>query len=236
MSQSIHDLLHRDWNQRPSASTVCLIFLGYSQFLDLGIAQTLVYAESFPSYSEWKSLVVCHSHEPQLLLHLANAYQEKGESGAARAIRQSLPHDDDGQTLETTLNEFGVLDSLTSYADKGDRLAGVRMCEAAVEEQPMNFWLWHKLCQLHIAGKDFDSAIMACNQANTKFPINPSPVLALCGVYSTKGDYRQAIELYKEFFDRREESTIWDNLLSSNGRLITLNAPNSDATAISEHQ
>jgi predicted Zn-dependent protease len=83
--------------------------------------------------------------------------------------------------------------------------ADVRRCEVAVEEKPETFWSWHNLCQVLLKRKDYDAAIRACKQGNTRFPSNPWPVLALTCVYAAAGEYHHAVLLCMDFFAGNNE-------------------------------
>lgn len=75
---------------------------------------------------------------------------------------------------------------------------------------------------MHLARNDFDGAIKACKQGITKFPDNPSPVMELSNLHAANGDYRAAINTYMKLLDDREESSLWNNLLSkSKGGMIS---------------
>jgi serine/threonine protein kinase len=94
ISESIHDLLIRNWEERPSAQTVRMMFLTYSQLLNLSIREKLINADFFPSFQEWKSLMQTQFDEHEFWSKLAEIYKQKGEPNVAAVIRQTFVHDE----------------------------------------------------------------------------------------------------------------------------------------------
>src|SRR5436190_16104063 len=63
----------------------------------------------------------------------------------------------------------------------------------AIDKEPINYWLWHDLCGLHIAANSLNGAIHACEIGIKQSGKNPSPLLELTNLYVAKGDYSAAV-------------------------------------------
>jgi serine/threonine protein kinase len=220
---AVNDLLSRDWNQRPAASSVCLMFLACSRLLDLPIMYALNASRSYPSYAEWKGLVENHPNELDFLSELATLYERIGEASLAVALQQAA----DSRTnwgQERTWSE-GPGDSIVKaelISEKAGDGGALKLLETAVQLDADNFWSWHNLCDAYVGMGDCDAAIRVCNQEITRFPSNPWPVLALANAYAVKGEYHEAISVHMKFFvgrlsgggHRRSETAIFDRLVS----------------------
>ena len=224
VSNCIKELHHRDWTQRPPAAEVLPIFKAYCRFLRLSNAPELMEIVKYPSYQKWKELVKTYPSKHDFLSGLADAYELEGERGAAISLREKLIGHNAIDTARHTYLE----------ADESLSSEWLEIIEAAIEEHPTNFWLWHHLCQIYIRRADFDSAIKACSKENIRSLANPSPALALCNVYAAKRDFPSAIRLYGEIIGDRDESTFWDNILAESEReIISLSANTNLATCMS---
>jgi serine/threonine protein kinase len=206
LAGSIHDMLRRDWNQRPSASDVCSTFQSYSRLLDLPITDTLSNAKHYPSYSEWKTLARTNPDKIKFLSQISDLFKLKGDTSVANEMRQATMHQD--RLDSESPNKSGA--AVTEFeqeivAEKEAYKADVRRCEIAVEEKPETFWPWHNLCQVFLKRKNYDAAIRACKQGNTRFPSNPWPVLALTCVYAAAGEYHHAVSRCMDFFAGNNE-------------------------------
>ena len=78
--------------------------------------------------------------------------------------------------------------------------------QASIETEPMNYWLWQKLCKVFISMNDPDGAIRACEQGIEKLANNPAPLMAVINLYAAKGDYDMAIT--KSMHLDRTQSTL----------------------------
>ena len=211
ISGCINDLLRRDWNQRPSASVVCLVFLSYSRLLDLSIVATLINSQSYPSYTEWKELVREYPNERDFFSQLADLYERLGEIVPAQALQRIAIHDHDGVygeapdaiSVGSLLMESGEIDPEKDSCGRASRFR-----DAAVAEKPDSFWSWHNLCKVNIRRGDYNAAIGACSQGNTRFPSNPWPVLAATNVHAARNDYDLAILMYMDFLTPQKEKDL----------------------------
>jgi serine/threonine protein kinase len=213
LAECIHDMLCRDWNHRPSASDVCLLFLSYSRLLNFPIASTLINAKAYPSYLEWKELASSNSNESIFFSRLSDLFEQKGETEIAKDMRQAIfnqqwvQFDDAGQSGLALTFEGQTEMQLFNKAE-------LRRCKAAIVENPESFTAWHRLCKVYLRGGDRDAAIRACNQGNTGFPSNPWPTFVLANVYAAHGDYAQAISIVMTFFsDKSAEVDVRTNKL-----------------------
>jgi len=204
----INDLLSRDWNQRPAASTICSISLAYFRLLDLSVSHALITSQSYPLYTEWKMLVENYPSELDFLSQLATVYERNGETGLATALQQVVTGSNGAHDRASAERSGG------SIVNAKHRYGEVKLLEAAVELNVDNFWSWHNLSEAYTGRGDCDTAIRAFNQGNTRFPSNPWPVLALTNAYAAKGEFHEAILVYLKFFASRNESSIFDRLVS----------------------
>ena len=77
-----------------------------------------------------------------------------------------------------------------------DQNFSIQTAQDAVEREPLNYWLWHSLCQSYAKMNDLDGAIDACKVAIKKNVNNPSPLMELSSLYAAKGNYNDAINSY----------------------------------------
>lgn len=201
VSGIINDLLKRDWNQRPSASEACSIFVSYSHFLELAAATIVLDANTFPVYSEWKALVERRLSKGEFFSQLSSMFEQKGDSAVAQAIRQDMVRRLWSRHEAIAAESVDLL-SLSSRPLSVENISAIQLSQPALED---GFWLWHDVCCLNIQTVNFDAAIRACNDGNTRFPLKPWPILALSNVYALKGDYHEAILAYMKFFSFRKE-------------------------------
>jgi hypothetical protein len=77
--------------------------------------------------------------------------------------------------------------------DTSDDDRTIRKWKDAIDKEPLNYWLWHNLCRLHVATTNLDGAIHACELRIKKSDANPSPLMELTNLYAAKGDYKASI-------------------------------------------
>jgi tetratricopeptide (TPR) repeat protein len=210
------------------------MYNSFDQFLNLPIVQTLLDGSTHPSYAEWRKLVSNHPTDQEFLYELMNFYKRKREQSAFIAIRDMLRDD-------AIVNPKSTIDSRSSdliigeyfaenYIEKGNYEGAIRAYENAIEDDPMSYWLWHKLCRAYVAQNAYDRAIAACRQGIAQFPGNWSPVMEMSNLCATKGDYKTAIDTYMQFTTSGGEESLWSNLLSEVD-LIPL-SPNMDEALV----
>jgi hypothetical protein len=194
-SENIRELLHRDHEQRPDAATAGQIFSAYCSLLSIPAVQAIVESQLYPSYREWKEVANCHVEQHEILNQLAAVYEMKGNHSVATAIQR--------ESIHRLTVEYGKND------DKG-----VHIYEDAVEREPLNFWLWHRLYEVHVTNDGLDGAIAACKQGKVNYPNNPCPVMELCNLYAARGDYDSAISTYMDLASDWEGWSHMENVLS----------------------
>jgi serine/threonine protein kinase len=182
-SENIQELLHRDRERRPNATSASQMFSTYCWILSMSRMQTIVDSELYPSYQEWKQLAKSHPDQHDFLNQVADMYERNGNCSVAIDIRQDL--------IRLGLNRLA-----TEYWERGNYNALIHIYEDAIDEEPLDFWHWHYLFEAHIAKDGFDGAIAACKQGITKHPDNPCPMMELTNLYTAKGDYHMAITIY----------------------------------------
>jgi tetratricopeptide (TPR) repeat protein len=159
--------------------------------------QTIVASQSYPSYQEWKEVANSHVDEHEILNQLAAVYERKGNHGVATAIRREFVH-----RLAAEYWEIGEFDAV------------VHIYEDAVEKDPLDFWLWHRLYEAHVAKDGIDGAIRACMKGTIKYPNNPCPAMELPNLYAAKGNYYSAISTCKYLTSDWEGWSHMENVLS----------------------
>jgi tetratricopeptide (TPR) repeat protein len=75
----------------------------------------------------------------------------------------------------------------------------VQRYQAAIKKDPMNYWLWHNCCKIHVSMNDLEGAIYACERGIKEFT-SPSPSMVLSNLYALKGNYDAAIKTYGQFY------------------------------------
>jgi tetratricopeptide (TPR) repeat protein len=196
-AENIQELLHRDHEQRPSAATASQTFSAYCSLLSISSMQSIVASQSYPSYQEWKEVANNHVNEQEMLNQLAAVYEIKGNHGVATAIRREFIH--------RVAAEYWI---------SGDVDTVIHIYEDAVEKEPLDFWLWHRLYEAHFANDGLDGAIAACKQGKVNYPNNPCPVMELCNLYAARGDYDSAISTYMDLASDWEGWSHMENVLS----------------------
>jgi hypothetical protein len=74
-----------------------------------------------------------------------------------------------------------------------------QQCQAAIADDPMNFWLWDYLCTLLVLS--IDEAIAECELGVKIYPQSPSPLMALSNLYAASSQYTEAIEIGVQFLE-----------------------------------
>jgi tetratricopeptide (TPR) repeat protein len=72
----------------------------------------------------------------------------------------------------------------------------IQTCHSAINEEPLNYWLWHELCRLYAAKNDLKGAIQACELGSGKSVANPSPLIELSNLYAANGEFKAAITTF----------------------------------------
>jgi hypothetical protein len=180
-SENIQELLHRDPAQRPNAATASRIFSAYCSLLSISTMQAVIASRSYPSYHEWKEVATKNVVEHDMLNQFAAVYEMKGNHSVATAIRRELIH---------------RVQVPAEYWKSGDFDTVIHIYEDAVEKEPLDFWLWHRLYEAHVVKGGLDGAIAACRQGKFNYPNNPCPAMELPNLYAAKGDYSRAISTY----------------------------------------
>jgi tetratricopeptide (TPR) repeat protein len=146
-----------------------------------------------------------------------NLYKGKHDQIAFIAIRDMLRDDVivnpkkqiDSRSIDLIIGEHFA----EKYIEKGNYEGAIRAYENAIEEDPMSYWLWHKLCKAYVAQNAYDRAIAACRQGIAQFPGNWSPVMEMSNLCATKGNYKTAIDTYMQLTTGGREESLWSNLL-----------------------
>lgn len=75
------------------------------------------------------------------------------------------------------------------------------MYSDALLKEPLNYWLWHNLCRLHVLENNLDGAIRACELGIEKSHKNPAPLMVLSNLYALKGQFGAAIRTSMNVFE-----------------------------------
>jgi hypothetical protein len=73
-----------------------------------------------------------------------------------------------------------------------------QQCQAAIADDPMNFWLWDYLCTLAISTGE---AIAECELGVKIHPQSPSHLMVLSNLYAANGQYTEAIKVGAQFLE-----------------------------------
>lgn len=95
---------------------------------------------------------------------------------------------------------------LEGYLANEDYDEAIRMYEDAIKRDPMNYWLWHGLCEIFVEHYGIWAAVEACKTGMEWCPTTPSPLLVLSNLYAAMGEYENAIEIWTEHFPHRRDS------------------------------
>lgn len=108
----------------------------------------------------------------------------------------------------------------------------IQRYQNAINEDPMNYWLWYNLCKIHIGTDNLEGAILACESGADKFPTSPSPLMMLSNLYAAKGDYTGAIAKSVQFLTFKP--SILCLALESKDPFITAESNESDSKVMFE--
>ena len=209
VSDSILDLLHKQPGNRPRASDISRFFFVFSQFLDfaktsLDCAQV---SRNHPSYITEMITMVINSRveNGELLYPLATEYEKKGQVVVATTLRRVLMERDALDKYRAALAN-GVTDSsllilrADTYFEKGDHDEAIDFYKEAIDVEPNDFWLWHRLSEVYLAKYHIvDAAINACSLGIKTYPKLLSAKMVLYSLYALKGEYRGAINVLHGF-------------------------------------
>ena len=207
VSGSILDLLHKRSQSRPRASDISRFFTVYCKFLEVAKTESLDdvlrATRNHPSYTEWRTLVSSRV-EDEVLYCLADEYEKKEEVAMAAALRRVLIERDALDKYRAALAN-GVTDSsllrlrADTYFERGDYDGAIKLYTEAIDEEPNDFWLWHKVSELRFTQNHINAAIHACSDGMKKYPNFLSAKMVLYCLYAWKGDYNSAIILLHGF-------------------------------------
>jgi tetratricopeptide (TPR) repeat protein len=104
--------------------------------------------------------------------------------------------------LEHDSGRLSIIERLAKcYVVDGKHEQALRVYETRIEKDPMCFPAWHGLCKVYLVMGDVDHAITKICQNILEYPGIPSPMMLLSNLYSTKGDYKNAILTYMKAWD-----------------------------------
>ena len=86
LSAYLNELLHKDWKQRPTATTVSRMCNYYCLLLSLSCLPSLETSFPYPSYLEWKGFVHKSVTAQQLFHRLAEWYEDVGAQHISEAL------------------------------------------------------------------------------------------------------------------------------------------------------
>jgi serine/threonine protein kinase len=201
-SENIQELLHKDREQRPNATTASRVFSTYCWTLRMSTMALIVESHSYPSYQEWKDVANSHLDEYGFLNKLAAAYEKKGNPGVGMAIRR--------ESLHQPRIKYHRLAAKYWKGKNFDSL--ILLYEDAVDKEPLDLWLWHHLFEAHVGKDGVDRAIAVCKNGN--YDNNPCPVMVLISLYAANGDYKNAISTYMDLWSNWEVWSQMENVLS----------------------
>ena len=101
-------------------------------------------------------------------------------------------HSSYGNAFDTTVDPI-IKGLREAYTTNGQCNQRIESCQAAIDNEPLNYWLWRDLSRAYAATNNLDGAIHACELGTKKSGVDPAPLMALTNLYSAKGDYKAAI-------------------------------------------
>jgi serine/threonine protein kinase len=197
ISDCICEIFERDPPNRPPISVLCLLFGSYCTLLDPLIAQDMDDITSIPEYHDWKKFVAGDS---KVLSSLFSDLSDSETSKKDKIIQfliafiNEFPNQQKLQERLVSLQNAphtGHQDIEAPSSRTNDDF-DIENCQTALQSQPLNYWLWHRLCNLYIKENDLDGAIEMCKLELSKNPTNPSPLMEISNLYVAKGDYTEA--------------------------------------------
>lgn len=215
VSETIKELLHKDRQQRPSASTVHRIFTSYlliSRVPDVNVSAVL----SFPSYSELRQLVDEHPTDHHFLFHLAELYERKGEHFVGTELLKMMVRtfwSNSNQTLkdeshkniskvDTLLKFEAALVGQSRYENAITILA--RMIELDIGPDPPS--LKKRIADLYILNGDLNAAQRHLEDVVRIQPTKVLPWWDLCQLFLKRDDYSGAIATCQAGMNRYPEN------------------------------
>jgi serine/threonine protein kinase len=208
LSENIGYLLHRNSEERPGITTVCLQFRSYCQLLSLSTATKLLEAPSFPVFEEWISLLATNVDHDKFLYQMTWVLDKKGEPEVADLIRQELVVKEAKRTYYDTSKglQFRIAEV---HFERCDYKAAAREYQLLISKGLNNYDLWHRFVQAHAAWKGIDSAIVMCLASSAKYPVNVKFTLMLCNLYAASGQFEKAVGKYMEHWGH---GLAWENV------------------------
>jgi serine/threonine protein kinase len=196
---NIRELLHRNYLQRPSASSALEGFQSYCRFLDLPDVHEFVNAEKFPEYRVWKTLTLNQRWDDLTIEILTDAFGPTQDHHPP--ITEAAPAEIDRKStswLQTCLTA------------ESSRFREVIL--TALIQEPMNFWLWYQISLMCIVRKEFNEGIAICKQGKIRYLGNPFPAMALNCIYAASGQFSRAVEVYMEALEGMDETDVWRDI------------------------
>lgn len=212
ISECIRELLHRQPDERPRASTVCNLFSGYTAISTDMRIESLV--DSSLSYSEWKRLADRDLSECECLVALAHAYQNKNRSIALGIYKGIVNKYVQEGRLGNSLNEWrnqplslnamesevnsvwnNLAQGLTDNLLDGEAIV---LYKALLQHAPGSLSLSKSLSKLYLANEEYDMAIETYDSVIETEPSDLSAWHGLCEVYISKNDSENAVARCRE--------------------------------------
>jgi hypothetical protein len=143
------DLLSRQPQQRPKISSICSTFDSYSRVFELSTTRPLYSSSVYPSYQEWKSLLVSDAEMRELYFWLAKGLMSIGDrgSGIALLMEMALRPDTNPFTPERLqqLDPRIMLEIGEALMRRGHEAQAVIIFQAAIRAYPKSFDLQRRL-------------------------------------------------------------------------------------------
>jgi Protein kinase domain len=213
ISESLKLLLHRHQHKRPSATFCRKLFHSYAQLLniDLVLVVSVIALSEHPSFSEWTQ-VMCGDASSGTIYPVVHLYEGVGEVVAAASLSEAIMK----RRVLDMLGQSTIPLALSDENWQGDvfrdYLADAYMAEKEYEcaaeiyrtallTSPLDFVLWHKLCDVYVAAGRVEHAISICCQANPDHQdferFNLSAAIELANLHALKEDYALAIHCWE---------------------------------------
>ena len=136
-------------------------------------------------YQEFRALHI-HSSEPEIVASVAIVGEESSIN-----VEETTQ---EGQRTTQTYREIQMFQQQSEVLLDAVTIQPTRaLLLAAIEKEPLNFWLWHAHSTLCARERDFRGAITACRNAIQKSPGNPAPIMELTNLYAGEAHYSMAV-------------------------------------------
>lgn len=212
------ELLQIEPQNRPRAAEMSQLFRSYCEILDRPKIHALITNSSYPSLSEWKTVVGSPPLERDF--RLAEHYEKMRDQSTATALRQqlilTLRNEAVTESTESTdhMEHISLKNRLQPFLFPNATAKEVlRLIMEAIEADPMDYWLWHIICQINLLRKDIDAAFAACKSGAAKFPTCPSPLMELSNLQAMIGQYSEAIQTQLQMFENEKLVDSFDSTM-----------------------